>query len=64
MGHRGDYPNSLLGRDSGTDVNGKISPCSSYAKFYRRSHNAVIRVYDEGSNVIETHEHARDLKEW
>jgi hypothetical protein len=38
-------------------------PCSSYAKFYRRSHNAVIRVYDEASNVIETHEHARDLKE-
>jgi hypothetical protein len=30
----------------------------SYAKFYSRSHDAVIRVYDEAGNVIETHEHA------
>jgi hypothetical protein len=29
-----------------------------------RSHDAVIRVYDEAANVIETHEHAGDLKEW
>jgi hypothetical protein len=29
-----------------------------------RSHDAVIRVYDEGGNVIETHEHAGDFKEW
>jgi len=28
--------------------------CSSHAKFYRRSHNAVIRVYDNAGNVIET----------
>jgi hypothetical protein len=28
----------------------------SYAKFYSRSHNAVIRVYDESRNVIDTHE--------
>ena len=27
-----------------------------------RSHDAVIRVYDEAGNVIETHEHAGDLK--
>ena len=27
-----------------------------YAKFYSRSHRAVIRVYDEAGNVIETHE--------
>ena len=26
--------------------------------------NAVIRVYDESGNVIETHEHAGDFKEW
>jgi hypothetical protein len=26
------------------------------AKFYSRSHNAVIRVYDAAGNVIETHE--------
>jgi hypothetical protein len=25
------------------------------AKFYGRSHDAVIRVYDEAGNVIETH---------
>jgi hypothetical protein len=35
----------------------------SYAKFYSRSHNAVIRVYDEAGKVIETHEHAGDFKE-
>jgi hypothetical protein len=27
-------------------------------------HDAVIRVYDESDNVIETHEHAGDFKEW
>jgi hypothetical protein len=25
---------------------------------------AVIRVYDAAGNVIETHEHKGDLKEW
>jgi hypothetical protein len=25
---------------------------------------AVIRVYDDAGNVIETHEHAGDFKEW
>jgi hypothetical protein len=35
-----------------------------YAKFYSRSHDAVIRAYDESGNVIETHEHAGDFKEW
>ena len=29
----------------------------SYAKFFSRSHDAVIRVHDEAGNVIETHEH-------
>ncbi len=29
-----------------------------------RSHDAVIRVYDEGGNVIETHEQTGDFKEW
>jgi hypothetical protein len=28
------------------------------------SHDAVIRVYDEAGNVIETHQHAGDFKEW
>ena len=32
-----------------------------YAKFRSRSHNALIRVYDEAGNVIETHEHAGEF---
>jgi hypothetical protein len=35
-----------------------------YAKFFSRSHDAVIRVYDEAGSVIDTHEHAGDFKEW
>jgi hypothetical protein len=35
-----------------------------YARFFSRSHDAVIRVYDEAGNVIETHEHKSDFKEW
>jgi hypothetical protein len=31
--------------------------------FYSRSHHAVIRVYEEAGNVIETHEHAGEFKE-
>jgi hypothetical protein len=34
------------------------------AKFRSRSHRAVIRVYDDAGNVIETHGHASDFKEW
>jgi hypothetical protein len=34
-----------------------------YAQFYSRSHHAVIRVYDAGGNVTETHEHAGEFKE-
>jgi len=30
---------------------------------FSRSANAVIRVYDEAGNVIETHEHNGDFKE-
>jgi len=35
-----------------------ISNAIGYAKFYSRSHHAVIRVYDAHGNVIEAHEHA------
>jgi hypothetical protein len=35
-----------------------------YAKFYTRSHDAVIRVYDEAGNVIEMHEHEGDFNDW
>jgi hypothetical protein len=34
-----------------------------YAMHYTRSHDAVIRVYDAGRNLIETHEHVGDFKE-
>src|SRR5437773_2418669 len=35
-----------------------------YARHYSRSHDAVIRVYDAGGNIIETHEHTGELREW
>jgi hypothetical protein len=35
-----------------------------YAKHRSRSHDAVIHVYDEAGNVIETHEYEGDFKEW
>jgi hypothetical protein len=41
-----------------------ISNAIGYAKFRTRSQEAVIRVYDEAGNVIETHEHKSDFKEW
>jgi hypothetical protein len=40
-----------------------ISNTIGYAKFYTRSHDAVIRVYDEAGNVIETHEQAGEFRE-
>jgi hypothetical protein len=41
-----------------------VSNAISYAKFFSRSHHAVIRVYDEAGNVIETHKRKRDFREW
>jgi hypothetical protein len=35
-----------------------------YAMHYSRSHGAVIRVYDDAGNVIETHEHAGEFCEF
>jgi hypothetical protein len=40
-----------------------IANAIDYAKFCSRSHEAVIRVYDDAGNVIETHEHKGDFKE-
>jgi hypothetical protein len=40
-----------------------ITNTIGYAKFYSRSHDAVIRVYDSAGNVIETQEHKGDFKE-
>jgi hypothetical protein len=41
-----------------------ITNAIGYAKFYSRSHDAVICVYDAAGNVIDTHEHAGEFKEW
>jgi hypothetical protein len=37
----------------------------AYAKYrsFSRSHRAIIRVFNEGGNVIETHGHVGDFKE-
>jgi hypothetical protein len=35
-----------------------------YAMHRSRSHRAVIRVYDEAGDLIETHEHKGEFKEW
>ena len=40
-----------------------ISQAIDYAQHRSRSRNAVIRVYDDSGNIIETHEHAGDFKE-
>ena len=34
-----------------------------YVPFYSCAESAVIRVYDEAGNVIETHEHTGEFKE-
>jgi hypothetical protein len=39
-----------------------ISNAIGYAEHCSRSHDAVIRVYDESGNVIETHEQKGDFK--
>jgi hypothetical protein len=46
------------------DTPNASSNATGYAEHRSRSHHAVIRVYDEAGNVIETHEHAGEFKEW
>jgi hypothetical protein len=41
-----------------------IANAVDYVKFRSRSHDAVIRIYDDAGDVIETHEHAGDFREW
>jgi hypothetical protein len=41
-----------------------VSNATGYAMHYSRSAEAVIRVYEKAGNVIETHEHKGDFKEW
>jgi hypothetical protein len=40
-----------------------VSNAVAYAKFYSRSHPAIIRVFDRSGALIETHELAGDFKE-
>jgi hypothetical protein len=42
----------------------EIPHAIGYAKFRSRSRDAVIRVYDDAGNMIETHEHKGDFKDW
>ena len=41
-----------------------VANAINYAKFFSRSDDAVIHVYDAAGNVIETHDHTGDFKEW
>jgi len=53
---------SLISPPSETPHFGQISCYCQDQK--SSSHDAVIRVYDDAGNVIETHEHKGDFKEW
>jgi len=39
-----------------------ISNAIGYVKFRSRSHDAVIRVFDDAGNLIQRHEHAGEFK--
>ena len=41
-----------------------VANAIGYAEHRSRSHDAVIRVYDEAGNVIQAHEHKGDFREW
>jgi len=54
-----------IGEDKGNQNEDEVrnrDDAVSYAKFFSRSHHAVIRMYDVSGNVIETHEHTGDFK--
>jgi len=46
----------------GCGMTGRIMQ-PGYAMHSSHSHDAVIRVYDDAGNVLETHEHVGDFKE-
>jgi hypothetical protein len=41
-----------------------VANAIGYAEHRSRSHNAVIRVYDDAGTVIQTLEHKGDFKDW
>jgi len=51
----------LLERDAIVDFANRAK-ISIVARYF--AHDAVIRVYDEAGNVIETHEQTGQFKEW
>jgi hypothetical protein len=52
-------------RSVGCGMTGRTQSATRLDTQHRnRSHDAVIRVYDEAGNVIEAHEHIGDFKEW
>jgi len=53
----------LFGRLRYRELNA-VSNAIGCAMHRSRSHDAVIRVYDAAGNVIETHEHNAEFKEW
>jgi hypothetical protein len=40
-----------------------VSNAVSYAKFYSRAYDSLIRVFDEAGNLLEEHEEKGDFKE-
>ena len=42
----------------------KVDDAIGNAQHCSRSHHAVIRVYDDAGNVIQTQNHIGDFKEW
>jgi hypothetical protein len=41
-----------------------VANAIGYAEHRSDSHDAVIRVYDDAGNAVETHEHTSAFKEW
>ena len=41
-----------------------VAPRERWSRLKSRKQNLVIRVYDKAGNVIETHEHRGEFKEW
>jgi hypothetical protein len=40
-----------------------ITDAIDHARFFSRSHDAVVHIYDKSGNVIETHEHSGNVRE-
>jgi len=56
-------PSTETARRSSRKISNAIGDAIAYCQVFNRSHDAVIRVYDDSGNVIETHEHTADFKE-